>query len=91
MLQKDLSIYKWSEDNNMSLNDKKFEGLRYGLNEQIKIETDYKTPLGKTITIKKTVKDIGVLLSDNCTFNEHINSTVENARNIMSWIHSSHS
>ena len=87
MLQKDLlSIYKWSEDNNMSLNDKKFEGLRYGLNEQIKTETDYKTPSGKTITIKKTVKDLGVLLSDDCTFNEHINSTVEKARNMMSWI-----
>ena len=30
-LQRELEkIYKWSDDNNMGLNDKKFEGMRLG-------------------------------------------------------------
>ena len=51
-------LYEWSEENNTSLNDKKFEGLRLGQNEQIKAETHYTTPLGKTIESKKVVKDL---------------------------------
>lgn len=36
-LQRELEkIYKWSDDNNMGLNDKKFEGMRLGPDEKIK-------------------------------------------------------
>ena len=39
-LQKDLcNIYKWADDNNMSLNDKNFEAMRYGLLELLKTTT----------------------------------------------------
>ena len=79
-------IYEWSEENNTSLNDKKFEGLRLGQNEQIKAETHYTTPLGKTIESKKVVKDLGVWLADDCTFNEHINITIAKAKDMISWI-----
>lgn len=87
ILQRELQkIYTWSDENNMGLNDKKFEGLRYGPDDRIKAETAYTTPSGKTIPMKKTVKDLGVLLSDDCTFTEHINSAIEKAKNMSSWI-----
>ena len=79
-------LYKWSSDNNMSLNDKKFEGLRYGLDELLKLMTEYKNPSGKAIEIKKSLKDLGVIMSDDCRFADHINNVLEKARNMCSWI-----
>ena len=79
-------LYEWSDDNNMSLNDKKFEGVRYGPDENLKAETNYTTPSGKTIEIKKSVKDLGVIMSDDCKFEDHINTTIEKAKNMSSWI-----
>ena len=86
-LQNDLNkIYDWTAKNNMELNDLKFELLRYGLNEDIKNQTNYKSPTGKIITSKDVVKDLGVLMSNDCSFKNHIDSTIEKAKNIISWI-----
>ena len=86
-LQKDLcNIYKWADDNNMSLNDKKFEAMRYGLLELLKTTTNYLTPGGKPIESKKLVKDLGILLSNDCSFRPHIDELTEKARNMISWI-----
>ena len=86
-LQRELQkIYKWSADNNMGLNDKKFEGMRFGPNKEIKTETSYTTPTGKFIEMKETVKDLGVLMSDDCTFTTHIANVIDKAKNITSWI-----
>ena len=60
--------------------------MRYGLNNDIKSSTCYKTPSGQTITVKSTIKDLGVLLSDDCSFNDHINNITEKARNMVAWI-----
>ena len=65
-------IYKWSDDNNMELNDTKFEGVSYGPDEDLKMQSKYKTPSGKDVSMKKTVKDLGVLLSNDCSFETHI-------------------
>ena len=86
-LQFDLQlIYEWTVFNNMELNDIKFEVLRYGLDEYIKIHTEYTTPTGKTITTKDSVKDLGVLMSSDCLFKQQINAIVDKARNLISWI-----
>ena len=86
-LQEELQkLYNWSDLNNMLLNDGKFEAIRYGLNKIIKAITQYTTPAGETIEVKKTIKDLGVLLSEDCTFKDHINHTIEKARNMVSWI-----
>ena len=86
-LQRQLQlIYKWSDVNNMSLNDKKFEGQRLGPNNVIKDETSYTSPSGKLIEMKTTVKDLGVLMSDDCTFSAHIASVIEKAKNMASWV-----
>ena len=86
-LQDDLErIYTWTNENNMKLNDVKFELLRYGPNQLIKDQTSYTSPLGKKIESKNVVKDLGVLMSNDCTFNEQIVNIIEKAKNISSWI-----
>ena len=73
----------------MLLNDGKFEAIRYGLDELLKALTYYTAPSGKKIKLKKTIQDLGVLLSDDCTFKDlkdQINSIIEKARNMVSWI-----
>ena len=86
-LQEDLQrIYQWTHDNNMKLNDVKFELLRYGKNECIKDQTNYTSPSGEVIDSKSVVKDLGVLMSNDCTFREQILSIIEKAKNLTSWI-----
>ena len=85
--QSDLQlIYNWTDVNNKELNDVKFELLRYGPNESIKANTEYLTPQGNTITTKDVVKDLGILMSNDCLFKQQINAITEKAKNIISWI-----
>ena len=42
-------VYHWTEENNMKLNDTKFELLRYGPDEEIKNQTCYKSPSGEKL------------------------------------------
>ena len=86
LLQKELDkIYKWTIENNMELNDVKFELLRYGSNKNIKEQTHYTSPSGKVIENKDVVKDLGIFMSNDCLFAYQINSAIEKAKSI-SWI-----
>ena len=87
LLQEDLQqIYKWTDDNNMKLNDVKFELLRYGPNQLIKDQTKYTSPSGENIESKGVVKDLGVLMSNDCSFKDQITAIIEKAKNLISWI-----
>lgn len=87
LLQKDLDrIYKWKLDNNMSFNSSKFELIRYGRNNDLKTATSYYTDDGSIIEEASTVKDLGVLMSNNCTFREHINDVIVKTKSISSWV-----
>ena len=80
-LQQDLNkIYKWSDIANMVLNDIKFELLRYGINNELKEATSYKTPSGATIKEKNVVKDLGVQMTNDCLFEKQISSVIEKAK-----------
>ena len=70
----------------MLLNDIKFELLRYGINLQLKNETNYQTPSKIQITTKNDVKDLGVIMSNTCLFKNQINKIIEKARNLIAWI-----
>ena len=86
-LQNDLNvIYSWTEQNNMKLNDLKFEALRYGNDEVLKLCTYYYTPSGSIINNKHEVKDLGVIMDDDCMFKSQINSIVEKGKQLSSWI-----
>merc|ERR1712208_163601 len=73
-LQEDLeNLYLWQEKNNMAFNGKKFVMLRYGRNENLKIETNYLTPKAEDIIdIKECLRDLGIQMSDDAKFDNHI-------------------
>ena len=86
-LQTDLeAVYQWAEDNNMTFNHKKFEALRYGIDSILKLTTNYVSPAGTIIDDKEHVRDLGVTMSSDCTFKEHISKICQSARNMCSWI-----
>ena len=86
LLQMDLDkIYDWTRNSNMMLNDVKFELLRYGPDPALK-ESIYTTPTGEPITTKNEVKDLGVIMSDDCLFQKQIDRMIEKAKNTISWI-----
>ncbi|XP_076037665.1 uncharacterized protein LOC143023070 [Oratosquilla oratoria] len=83
-LEKDLNkIYKWAEMNNMKFDEDKFECIRFGKNEH---ETYYKDPKGNHITQQTFVRDLGVILSDDATFDQHIEKAVSKCRQRMGYI-----
>ena len=86
-LQKDLeSIYQWSADNNMKFNSEKFECIRYGKKSDIHNTTTYLSDIGSTISPKDQINDLGVLISSNCQFSNHIENVVKTANKLCGWI-----
>ena len=95
LMQLDLNaIVEWSKQNNMQLHESKFELLCYLLRKahhQIMSELpfsgecyEYTTPGGFPINPKSDVKDLGVLLSDDCSWSAHISKIVQDARKMAS-------
>ena len=86
-LQEDLDeIYDWSNENSMEFNDVKFELLRYGPNRNLKQQTSYKTSSNTIIEEHQFVRDLGVMMSNDCKFQIHMNTSILNARKLASWI-----
>ena len=86
-LQSDLeAVYQWADENNMSFNNLKFEVLRYGGNTTLKLITSYTSSNGTIIDAKEHVRDLGVTMSSNGNFSEHIRKMCQSARNMCSWI-----
>ena len=83
--QRDLDeIYKWSSKNNMEFNSSKFECLRYGQERfpTVKQLNDQ----GEPIEVKNHVKDLGVYMSDDCSFGFHIRNAAVESRNLSNWV-----
>ena len=80
------TVYQWADDNNMLFNNKKFEVLRYGPDDTLKFTTSYTAPDGSIISDKHHVRDLGVTMSDDGSFKEHISVMCQSARNMCSWI-----
>lgn len=87
-IQHDLDrIYQWAEANNMLFNSTKFECMRYGANQNIKNTTNYISDTGKVIERKTSVRDLGVTMTDDATFNRHIAEVVKSATEKCGWVH----
>ena len=88
LLQEDLdSVYEWTTKNNMSLNGTKFVHLTYGKNQELISCSTYRSDTGEDISTKDVVKDLGVLLSNDLTYNSHIQKIVSKVKIISSWIY----
>ena len=86
-LQTDLNaIYEWSLRNNMTFNSDKFELISYGTNQDIRAASEYKSDTGLAIEQKSTVKDLGVHLSEDCTFTSQIEQVAQSAKLKCGWI-----
>jgi hypothetical protein len=87
LLQQDLeAVYRWAEENNMLFNDKKFDALRYGTNQELKESTNYISNNGTEIEVKESIKDLGVIMSSSADFKKHIDSLVGTVKDLSSWI-----
>ena len=72
-LQTDLEkVYQWAIDNNMVFNAKKFEALRYGTDDVLKAITSYTSPDGSILPDKDHHRDLGVTMSADGSFRQHI-------------------
>ena len=87
-IQRDLnSIYEWQQTNNMLFNGSKFEMLRYGKNADLKMDTSYFSPnYEDVIEVKESLRDLGIIMSDNANFSKHINKVCTTVKQNSSWI-----
>jgi len=83
-LQEDLDIiYRWAVKNNMEFNSKKFQAIRFKLLHDI---STYKGPSGEPIEQSQIVKDLGIHLSSNLSFEHHIHIVANRGRQMAGWI-----
>ena len=79
-------IYKWAKSNNMKFNSSKFNLLRYGPNNDLKKSIVYKSPDNEEILETEHTKDLGVTMSSDVTFTEHINIKASQCKRLVYWI-----
>ena len=76
-LQEDLdSIFKWIDTNNLEMNSKKLEILRYTTNVQLATGTSY---ISNTFNEKECLHDLGVTMSNSADFKLHITEILKKA------------
>ena len=84
LLQGDLnSLYNWADENNATFNGEKFEGISYPLG--LSAQRIYKDPNNQPIQNKELIKDLGVYISSDGTFKEHIKIYVKETQKIAAW------
>ena len=85
LMQMDLqAVIQWAADNKMELNKLKFQLLQHGNKNDLK--HPYK--IDRQVLVKKSsdVKDLGVTISENISFDTHIMKITNNAKKHASWI-----
>ena len=84
-LQQDLdSIYKWTNDNNMSFNSNKFQCLCLSTN-QCECQ-NYADSNKNDIIVTKSVKDLGIYLSHDLTFQTQIIDLHKRTSQLCGWV-----
>ena len=78
------SVMNWAKNNKMELNKSKFQLLQHGNKNDLK--TSYKIDQQVEIQKSNTVKDLGVNISENLSFDEHITKITNEAKKFAGWI-----
>ena len=77
-LQSDLdNIYLWSSENNMMFNQEKFQYISYHMSNSSKINNIYLSPNLNILLKSGEVKHLGILMSENYDFDNHIATVVK--------------
>ena len=80
-------FYLWEVKNKMKFNGSKFQCIRYGPNEELKNDTVYFTAnMEGVIDQFSSLRDLGVILSDDAKFDCHIEKVVSKVRQKSGWI-----
>ena len=81
-LQKSMKkLFERESKNQMKFNGSKFQLLRYGPNEDIKNNTMYFTgQMEEVITEFSSLRDLGVIMSNNAKFENHIKKVITKVR-----------
>ena len=94
LLQQDLvSVSHWTEENSMVLHDKKFELLCHLSNKDNSLHQlpftselyNYTTAKGVVISPSTSVKDLGVIISSDLSWQRHISNMVGNSTKMSAW------
>ena len=94
LLQQDLlCVSLWSEENSMVLHEKKFELLCHLSNKGNLLHElpftcelyTYTTSNGVVISPSTSIKDLGVIISSDLSWQRHISSMVANATKMSAW------
>ena len=97
LLQEDLNnAITWSHKNNMVLHQDKFELLSHRVDPNHPLTelpfhpeyTDYVTNDGSIISPTHAVKDLGVTVTSDLSWSEHITNVTDSSRKIASWVYS---
>jgi len=84
-MQQDIkSLERWTTENNMKMNNDKFVLLSYNKNPEI--DNTYKLEDGTIIKEMNQTKDLGVIMSNDGRFSNHINNLVSNCKKTISMI-----
>ena len=85
-LQSDLStIYSWAERVNMTFNSEKFECVRYWPGNVSLPDFQYLAPDLTPIEQKDHLRDLGVEISSDLTFQQHISNVVTSSTRMVGW------
>ena len=80
-------VYRWACLNNMEFNDLKFIVQRFGNKQELKDNTTYFTDnMTEVISAAESHRDLGVQVSANGDFKEHICNVIKNVRRKIGWI-----
>ena len=82
-LQEDLlKVYQWAEVNNMNFNADKFELMTFSSTGRTPL---YVTPTGEPIGRKEVIKDLGIQMEDDLSFQTHIATTAAKGHRMAGW------
>ena len=70
----------------MTFNGDKFQLLRYGADESLKLSTSYTDCNGNQIAVSTTAKDLGILMSSSGSYTDHVMSVVQKATQMSGWV-----
>ena len=87
-MQKNLDTLDiWEKSNKMKFDGAKFQLLRYGPNEEMKTDTLYFTSdMNEVISQFSSLRDLGIIMSDDAKFREHIDKVSAKVRQKVGWV-----
>ena len=89
LLQEDVNaILAWAKDNNMELNEDKFQLIQHGKISHLKPSTSeiYKTSQGTSLNPTDVVVDLGVTINEGLNWKSHVETVSLKARQFAGWI-----